>query len=67
MKDFREEILRRRNERRSRRSSSWLGFIAKILLLAFVLVMIRFFGKPSTSMRTITPPNSVNTSIDTTK
>lgn len=65
MKDFREEILRRRNAQRTRRSSSWLGIIAKILLLAFVIVMIRFFGKPFSRIKAIKPDTNLNSNIET--
>jgi hypothetical protein len=47
MDNFREEILRRRNERRNKRSPNWLSLVFKLLLLIFVVVVIRFFGKPA--------------------
>lgn len=46
MDNFREEILRRRNERRNKRSPNWLSLVFKLLLLIFVVIIIRFFGKP---------------------
>ena len=46
MKDFREEILRRRQEKRNKRSNTWTSLIVKILLLIFVVLMIRFFAYP---------------------
>ena len=49
MADLKAELLRRRTERRNARSASWLGIIAKLLLLAFIVLLIRFMGKPSDS------------------
>jgi NADH:ubiquinone oxidoreductase subunit 6 (subunit J) len=63
MKNFREEIQRRRSGRRNKRSSSWIGVLAKILLLIFVIVMIRFFGNPGNNKIS----NQQNNGIQTTK
>ncbi|MBN1326796.1 MAG: hypothetical protein JW996_02470 [Candidatus Cloacimonetes bacterium] len=47
MDDFREEIQRRRYERRQQRSNSWINFILKIIFFIFVVLMIRFFANPT--------------------
>jgi len=44
MKEFKEEIERRRLERRSMRSSTWINFIIRILALVFVIMIIRYFS-----------------------
>jgi len=44
MKEFKEEIERRRQERRSMRSSTWINFIIRILALVFVVMIIRYFS-----------------------
>jgi len=44
MKEFKEEIERRRQERRSMRSSTWINFIVRILALVFVVMIIRYFS-----------------------
>ncbi len=44
MKEFREEMERRRQERRSMRSSTWINFIIRILALVFVVMIIRYFS-----------------------
>jgi len=44
MKEFKEEIERRRQERRSMRSSTWINFIIRILALIFVVMIIRYFS-----------------------
>ena len=44
MKEFKEEIERRRQERRSMRSSTWVNFIIRILALVFVVMIIRYFS-----------------------
>lgn len=49
MKDLQEEIKRRRQARRTTRTTSWTSLILRILLLAFVLIMIRFFANPDPS------------------
>jgi len=45
MKEFKEEIERRRQERRSMRSSTWINFIIRILALVFVVMIIRYFSE----------------------
>jgi len=55
MDNFREEILRRRNERKNKRSTNWLSLIFKLLLLIFVVAIIRFFGKPVQKTENYTP------------
>jgi len=47
MKEFKEEIERRRQERRSMRSSTWINFIIRILALIFVVMIIRYFSNPN--------------------
>ncbi len=44
MKEFKEEIERRRLERRGMRSSTWVNFIIRILALVFVVMIIRYFS-----------------------
>jgi len=44
MKEFKEEIERRRQERRGMRSSTWINFIIRILALIFVVMIIRYFS-----------------------
>ena len=44
MKEFKEEIERRRQERRSMRSSTWINFIIRILALVFIVIIIRYFS-----------------------
>jgi len=44
MKEFKEEIERRRQKRRSMRSSTWINFIIRILALIFVVMIIRYFS-----------------------
>jgi len=44
MKEFKEEIERRRQERRRLRSSTWINFIIRILALAFIVLIIRYFS-----------------------
>ena len=46
MKEFKEEIERRRQERRGMRSSTWVNFIIRILALVFVVMIIRYFSDP---------------------
>ena len=48
MKKFKEEIEKRRQERRSMRSSTWINFIIRILALVFVVMIIRYFSDPNT-------------------
>ena len=47
MKEFKEEIEKRRQERRSMRSSTWINFIIRILALVFVVMIIRYFSDPN--------------------
>jgi len=47
MKEFKEEIERRHQERRSLRSSTWINFIIRILALVFVVLLIRYFSDPN--------------------
>ncbi|RLC51862.1 MAG: hypothetical protein DRI23_04130 [Candidatus Cloacimonadota bacterium] len=42
--DFHDEILRRREERRRKRSNTWLNLIIRIIALIFVIAIIRYFG-----------------------
>jgi len=44
MKEFKEEIEKRRQERRSLRSSTWINFIIRILALIFIVLLIRYFS-----------------------
>lgn len=44
MNKFKEEIEKRRQERRSMRSSTWVNFIIRILALVFVVMIIRYFS-----------------------
>ena len=44
MKEFKEEMERRRQERRGMRSSTWVNFIIRILALVFVVMIIRYFS-----------------------
>jgi hypothetical protein len=44
MKEFKEEIEKRRQERRRMRSSTWINFIIRILALIFVVMIIRYFS-----------------------
>ncbi|OQX71622.1 MAG: hypothetical protein B6D62_01700 [Candidatus Cloacimonas sp. 4484_275] len=46
MKKFREELERRKNERRKKRSSTWIGLIIRILILAFVIMIMKTLGTP---------------------
>ncbi|MDP8203981.1 MAG: hypothetical protein P9L95_05565 [Candidatus Tenebribacter mawsonii] len=47
MKEFKEEIEKRRQEHRSMRSSTWVNFIVRILALIFVIMIIRYFSDPN--------------------
>ena len=47
MKEFKEEMERRRQERRGMRSSTWVNFIIRILVLVFVVMIIRYFSNPN--------------------
>ena len=44
MKKFKEEFERRRVERRNKRSSTWIGLIIRILILAFVIMIMKNLG-----------------------
>ncbi|MCD6180914.1 MAG: hypothetical protein J7K89_00850 [Candidatus Cloacimonetes bacterium] len=46
MKQFREEMQRRWEERRSKKYATWANLILRILLLAFVVMVIAFFADP---------------------
>ncbi len=47
MKEFKEEMERRRQERRGMRSLTWVNFIIRILVLVFVVMIIRYFSNPN--------------------
>ncbi|MDP8201341.1 MAG: hypothetical protein P9M11_04305 [Candidatus Tenebribacter burtonii] len=44
MKEFKEEIEKRRQVRRNMRSSTWINLIIRILALIFVVMIIRYFS-----------------------
>jgi len=44
-RDLKEEIERRKNERRHQRSNTWLNLILRIMLFAAIIFAIRHFGK----------------------
>lgn len=46
MKAFREEIERRKQERRSRRSSTWAGLLVKVMIFILLILLIRFIISP---------------------
>ena len=48
MKGFREEMQRRWEERRSRKHATWANLILRILILAFLVMVIAFFASPDT-------------------
>jgi len=64
MKEFKEEIEKRRQERRNVRSSTWINFILRILALIFVIMTIRYFSDsdPDKFRSWVTPSK-----IDTTR
>ena len=43
--DFKEEIKRRKYERRHQRSNTWINLLLRILLFAVIIFVIRHFGK----------------------
>ncbi|MDO9577116.1 MAG: hypothetical protein Q7J16_04460 [Candidatus Cloacimonadales bacterium] len=43
--DFREEIARRKQERRRQSSNTWVNMFLRILLFAAIIIVIRHFGK----------------------
>ncbi len=45
MNEFKEELLRRRENRRKKRISTWTNLLIRILALIFVIVIIRYLGK----------------------
>lgn len=45
MNEFKEELLRRRENRRRKRISTWTNLLIRILALIFVIVIIRYLGK----------------------
>ena len=47
MKKFQEELERRKSERRQKRSSTWIGLIIRILILAFVIMIMKTLGTPT--------------------
>jgi hypothetical protein len=42
---FKEEFERRKNERRAKKSNTWVNFIIRLLLLIFLILLIRTLGK----------------------
>jgi len=46
MKAFREEIERKKQERRSRRSSTWAGLLFKVMIFILLILLIRFIISP---------------------
>ena len=64
MKEFKEEIEKRRQEHRNMRSSTWINFIVRILALIFVIMIIRYFADPEPekfrSWKTNTKPDTIN-------
>ncbi|MCF7911954.1 MAG: hypothetical protein K9M99_05465 [Candidatus Cloacimonetes bacterium] len=46
MKVFREEIERRKTERRNRRSSTWGGLLLKLAIFILLILLIRFIISP---------------------
>ncbi len=68
MKEFKEEIERRRQVRRNSRSSSWVFLVLKILFFIFVVLIIRYFANPDPSkFRALrsTRPDSLSNRIET--
>ncbi|MCD4795875.1 MAG: hypothetical protein K8R49_01710 [Candidatus Cloacimonetes bacterium] len=45
MNEFKEELLRRRENRRKKRISTWTNLLIRILALIFVIAIIRYLGK----------------------
>ena len=45
MNEFKEELLRRRENRRKKRISTWTNLLIRILALIFVIVIIGYLGK----------------------
>jgi hypothetical protein len=43
--DFREEIKRRKSERREQRSNNWISFILKLLAFAAIILVMRYLGQ----------------------
>jgi hypothetical protein len=42
---FKEEFERRKNERRAKKSNTWMNFIIRIIVLIFLILIIRTLGK----------------------
>lgn len=49
MKEINEELKKRYQERRNKKTSSLLNMIIKIILLVLLISMIRFFGNSKES------------------
>jgi len=47
MKVFREEIERRKSERRSQRTSTWGGLLFKLAIFILLILLIRFIISPN--------------------
>ncbi|MBC8385649.1 MAG: hypothetical protein H8E57_09060 [Candidatus Cloacimonetes bacterium] len=52
MNEFKEEIERRRTDRRKKRSSTWIGLVLRIILLIFVIMIMRFLATPKAEITT---------------
>lgn len=46
MKLFREELERKRQERRQKRSATWSGLVVKIAIFLLLIMLIRFIISP---------------------
>ena len=43
--DFREEIQKRKLERRRQRSNTWFNLIIRVLAFVIIIIVIRYMGK----------------------
>lgn len=43
--DFREEIARRKQERKQQRSNTWFNMIIRILALVAIIIVMRYLGQ----------------------
>ncbi len=46
MKIFKEELERRKEERRQKRSSTWSGLLFKVAILILLILLIRYIISP---------------------
>ena len=50
MNEFKKELERKRQERRSQKSSSWINLLIKIILFVFVIIMLGNLAKENDSV-----------------